>query len=74
MSDAGALETCLACRFFVRHTRFDNAVRAEVNLKYGDCRRLSPRARLSTDGKTVLPALWPRVRPEDFCGEYRSAP
>ena len=66
-------DRCETCCHFKRHTRVDREVGGEVNLPTGDCRRRSPRARLSPNGRDVLPGVWPLVRRDDGCGEWRSA-
>jgi hypothetical protein len=63
------VKKCLNCRCYDRRNAKPNDNNAPM---WGECRRHSPRVNPVTARAYVVEGVWPRVRDDDWCGEWRA--
>lgn len=68
MGASGGVEECINCRFYDR--RHTKPLDGKAPL-WGQCRRHSPRLNPITAKTHVVEGVWPLVRDDDWCGEWK---
>jgi hypothetical protein len=63
------MEKCLNCQFYDRRNARPTDGRA---IMWGQCRRHSPHLSPSTAKGYMVEGVWPLIRDDDWCGEWRS--
>jgi hypothetical protein len=64
------VERCLQCHFYDRHGG-DGA--AGKSVSGGQCRRHAPQLSPNSAKNYLIEGVWPTVRDEDWCGEFRAS-
>jgi hypothetical protein len=64
------MEKCLNCQFYDRRNARPTDGRAVM---WGQCRRHSPHLNPVTAKGHLVEGVWPLIRDDDWCGEWRSA-
>ena len=68
MGASGGVEKCINCQFYDR--RHAKPLDGKAPL-WGQCRRHSPRLNPITAKTYVVEGVWPLVRDDDWCGEWK---
>ena len=63
------MEKCLNCQFYDRRNARPTDGKATM---WGQCRRHSPHLNPATAKSYHVEGVWPLVRDDDWCGEWRS--
>ena len=63
------MEKCVDCQYYDRRNAKPNDGRATM---WGQCRRHSPHLNPVTAKAYVVEGVWPLVRDDDWCGEWRT--
>lgn len=63
------MEKCVACQFY---DRGDNQADAR-GIQWGQCRRSAPRLHPVNQKAFMIEGVWPHVRDDDWCGEWKAA-
>jgi hypothetical protein len=63
------MEKCLNCQFYDRRSARPTDGQASM---WGQCRRHSPHLNPATTKSYLVEGVWPLVRDDDWCGEWRS--
>ena len=62
------MERCLTCQYFDRR----NAKAKDVkSTQWGQCRRAAPMLSPQNAKPHMIEGVWPHVRDDDWCGEYK---
>jgi hypothetical protein len=62
------LDRCLTCQYFDRHdTRHGDG----KSIQWGQCRRNAPSLNTLNAKPHMIEGVWPHVRGDDWCGEYK---
>ena len=62
------MERCTTCQFFDRHDARGAEGKAA---QWGQCRRSAPRLNPINAKPHMIEGVWPHVRGDDWCGEYK---
>ena len=63
------MEKCVTCQYYDRR----NAASAEGRtVQWGQCRRTAPMLHPVNVKSYMIEGVWPHVRDDDWCGEYRA--
>ncbi len=62
------MDRCLTCQFFDRR---DQRSADGKSAQWGQCRREPPRLSPVNGKPHMIEGVWPHVRGDDWCGEYR---
>jgi len=65
------VEKCLGCHFYDRQLNNQTDSRG---IQWGQCRRSAPRLHPINQKSFMIEGVWPHVRDDDWCGEWKSAP
>jgi len=68
MGASGGVEKCINCQFYDRRNAKPLDGKAPL---WGQCRRHSPRLNPITAKTYVVEGVWPLVRDDDWCGEWK---
>jgi hypothetical protein len=68
MGASGGVEKCINCQFYDRKHAKPLDGKAPL---WGQCRRHSPRLNPITAKTYVVEGVWPLVRDDDWCGEWK---
>jgi hypothetical protein len=63
------MEKCLNCQFYDRQDRSADG----RSCRWGQCRRHSPHLSPMTAKTYIIEGVWPSVRDDDWCGEWKAA-
>lgn len=63
------MDKCVACHFYDR----DNSQTATGGIRWGQCRRSAPRLHPVNQKAFMIEGVWPHVRDDDWCGEWKAA-
>jgi len=63
------MERCRTCQFFDRDIA---ASREKKSTTWGQCRRLAPMLSPHNTKPHMIEGVWPHVRDDDWCGEFKS--
>jgi hypothetical protein len=64
------VEKCLNCQFYDRRNARPTDGRASM---WGQCRRDSPRLNPLSAKSYLVEGVWPLIRDDDWCGEWRAS-
>jgi len=64
------VDRCIGCHFYDR----DNSQTAAGGIRWGQCRRSAPRLHPINQKAFMIEGVWPHVRDDDWCGEWKAAP
>ena len=62
------MDRCLTCQFFDRHDARNGDGKA---IQWGQCRRNAPSLSPFNAKPHMIEGVWPHVRGDDWCGEYK---
>ncbi|MEO7499462.1 MAG: hypothetical protein ABJB78_03990 [Betaproteobacteria bacterium] len=62
------MDRCLTCQFFDRHGARGGDGKA---VQWGQCRRNAPSLSPLNAKPHMIEGVWPHVRGDDWCGEYK---
>ncbi len=62
------MDKCLNCQFYDR--KRDKAAESRA-LQWGQCRRTAPMLNPTTAKSYMIEGVWPTVRDDDWCGEWK---
>jgi len=63
------VEKCVACQFYDR----GNGQQADSRgIQWGQCRRSAPRLHPVNQKAFMIEGVWPHVRDDDWCGEWKA--
>jgi hypothetical protein len=68
VADASSVEKCVNCQYYDRRRARPTDGKAPM---WGQCRRHSPHLNPVTAKAYVVEGVWPLVRDDDWCGEWR---
>ena len=63
------MERCLNCQYYDRHGGSGSGGKSAHG---GQCRRHAPRLSPNTAKNYLIEGVWPTVRDEDWCGEFKA--
>ena len=63
------MEKCQGCQFYDRQ----NAKANDASTQWGQCRREAPRLHPINAKSYMIEGVWPHVRDDDWCGEWKLA-
>jgi len=63
------VEKCVACQFYDR----GNSQSDTRGIQWGQCRRSAPRLHPVNQKTFMIEGVWPHVRDDDWCGEWKAA-
>jgi hypothetical protein len=66
----GNVEKCVNCQFYDRRNAGPSDGRAAM---WGQCRRHSPHLNPLSAKSYLVEGVWPLIRDDDWCGEWRAA-
>ena len=69
--ESGEMDKCMGCHFYDRQTGGQTDSRG---IQWGQCRRSAPRLHPINQKTFMIEGVWPHVRDDDWCGEFRAAP
>jgi hypothetical protein len=64
------VEKCIGCQFYDRQLNNQPDSRG---LNWGQCRRTSPMLHPVNQKSFMIEGVWPHVRDDDWCGEWKAA-
>ena len=64
------MEKCIGCSFYDRQNGNSTDSRG---VSWGQCRRTAPALHPVNQKSFMIEGVWPHVRDDDWCGEYKSA-
>lgn len=66
------MDKCIGCQYFDRQ----NGKQAETRggTQWGQCRRTAPMLHPINQKSYMIEGVWPHVRDDDWCGEWKLAP
>ena len=67
----GNVDKCLNCQFYDRRNARPTDGRAAM---WGQCRRHSPHLNPLSAKAHLSKAVWPLIRDDDWCGEWKAPP
>jgi hypothetical protein len=62
------VERCLTCQYFDYHAAKSSEAQST---QWGQCRRAAPRLSPLNAKPHMIEGVWPHVRDDDWCGEYK---
>lgn len=62
------MEKCRSCQFFDRN---NNVAKESKSTQWGQCRRNAPSLSPLNQKPHMIEGVWPHVRDDDWCGEFR---
>lgn len=63
------MEKCIGCQFYDR----GNSQADARGIQWGQCRRAAPRLHPVNQKTFMIEGVWPHVRDDDWCGEWKAA-
>lgn len=63
------MEKCVGCQFYDR----GNSQADSRGIQWGQCRRSAPRLHPVNQKTFMIEGVWPHVRDDDWCGEWKAA-
>ncbi|MCC7038747.1 MAG: hypothetical protein IT516_00380 [Burkholderiales bacterium] len=63
------MEKCVGCHFYDR----DHGQATTGGIRWGQCRRSAPRLHPVNQKSFMIEGVWPHVRDDDWCGEWKAA-
>ena len=63
------MEKCVGCQFYDR----GNSQADARGIQWGQCRRSAPRLHPVNQKTFMIEGVWPHVRDDDWCGEWKAA-
>jgi hypothetical protein len=65
------VEKCVSCQFYDRRIAGPNEGKSA---QWGQCRRTAPLLHPINAKSYMVEGVWPHVRDDDWCGEWKAAP
>jgi len=65
------VDKCIGCCFYDRQNGNNTDSRG---VSWGQCRRTAPALHPINQKAFMIEGVWPHVRDDDWCGEYKSSP
>lgn len=65
------MEKCIGCCFYDRQNGTNTDSRG---VSWGQCRRTAPALHPVNQKSFMIEGVWPHVRDDDWCGEFKSSP
>jgi len=65
-----SVEKCVGCHFYDRNAGKQTDARG---VQWGQCRRSAPMLHPINQKSYMIEGVWPHVRDDDWCGEWKSA-
>jgi hypothetical protein len=65
------VDKCIGCQYYDRQPGAQADARG---IQWGQCRRSAPRLHPVNQKTFMIEGVWPHVRDDDWCGEFRTAP
>jgi hypothetical protein len=62
------MDRCVTCQFFDRHDARGGEAKSQ---QWGQCRRGPPMLNPVNNKPHMIEGIWPHVRADDWCGEYK---
>ena len=62
------MDRCLTCQYFDRHASRNGDGKS---VQWGQCRRNAPSLNPLNTKPHMIEGVWPHVRGDDWCGEYK---